>query len=253
MTPKNGAAALRVAIALLVLDGLLGCAATQVALSKKDLVVQTKMSESIFLDPVEPDQQTVHIRIRNTSDKDFDLEAQVKAAIEGGGYQVVRSPSKARYRLQANVLAVEIADPTAAEAALSGGYGGTLAGATAGAVVGGASHGWRGAGLGAGVGGLFGAGTELVSGSLVHDVTYMVVTDIQLVEKAPSGAFVRTDTQIDNRQGTTGRSRQTVSTVGKDIKYRTRIVSTANKANLEYEEAHGPLARGIAKSLSGLF
>ena len=94
---------------------------------------------------------------------------------------------------------------------------------------------------------------SLIADNLVHDVTYMVVTDIQLVEEAPSGAFVRTDQQIDNRQGSTGRTTQTVSSVGTQLKYRTRIVSTANKVNLKYEEAHGPLASGIARSLSGLF
>ena len=81
----------------------------------------------------------------------------------------------------------------------------------------------------------------------------MVVTDIQLTEKAPSGAFVRTDLKIDNKQGSTGGSRQTVSSVGDEIKYRVRIVSTANKVNLDFNEAHAPLANGIARSLSGLF
>jgi hypothetical protein len=88
---------------------------------------------------------------------------------------------------------------------------------------------------------------------LVHDVTFMVVTDIQLTENAPSGAYVRTDLQIDNKQGSTGRSRQTVSSVGEKLKYQVRIVSTANKVNLKFTEAHAPLADGIARSLAGLF
>src|SRR6266404_1855191 len=51
----------------LVQAGLWGCAATQVALSKKDLDVQTKMSESVFLDPVSPDKMSIYLKIRNTS------------------------------------------------------------------------------------------------------------------------------------------------------------------------------------------
>jgi hypothetical protein len=41
--------------------------------------------------------------------------------------------------------------------------------------------------------------------------------------------------------------------VTKFKKYRTRVVSTANKVNLEYEEAAPALTQGLAKSLSGLF
>jgi hypothetical protein len=36
-------------------------------------------------------------------------------------------------------------------------------------------------------------------------------------------------------------------------KYRTRVVSTANKANLQYEEAAVELTNGLARSISGLF
>jgi hypothetical protein len=36
-------------------------------------------------------------------------------------------------------------------------------------------------------------------------------------------------------------------------KYRTRVVSTANKANLQYEEAATELTNGLARSISGLF
>jgi len=34
--------------------------------------------------------------------------------------------------------------------------------------------------------------------------------------------------------------------------YRTRVVSTANQVNLEFEDAKNELQKGLAKSLSGL-
>jgi hypothetical protein len=35
--------------------------------------------------------------------------------------------------------------------------------------------------------------------------------------------------------------------------YRTRVVSTANKVNLNYEEAAPALTEGLTRSLAGLF
>ena len=40
---------------------LSGCAATQVAISKRNLDVQTKMSATIFLDPVKESRRTVFV------------------------------------------------------------------------------------------------------------------------------------------------------------------------------------------------
>ena len=57
---------------------LSGCGALHTAVAKRNLDVQTKMSSSIFLDPVEPEQRTIYVDIRNTSDKpEFDLKPQV--------------------------------------------------------------------------------------------------------------------------------------------------------------------------------
>lgn len=249
-------ALVRVAVLGVALMFLSGCAATQVMVSKRNLDVQTKMSETVFLDPVGPEKKIMHIQIRNTSDKDnFDIADSLKDAMTKKGYRITENPDEAYYRLQANVLSVAKTDPTAAQAALHGGYGGAvLGGAVAGAVIGGAaSRSWGGAGIGAAAGGLLAGATETVTGSLVKDVLFMVVTDIQLVEKAPEGVIVRQDSQQNLKQGIGGTATQSSSEVSKFKKYRTRVVSTANKANLEYEEAAPALTQGLTKALSGLF
>jgi len=235
---------------------LSGCAASQVMISKRNLDVQTKMSETIFLDPVEPDQKVMYVEVRNTSDKDnFELEGPIKEAMAKRGYRVTQNPKEAHYRLQANVLQVAKTDPTAAAAALQGGYGGPIAGgAVAGALIGAAASGnYVGAGAGALAGGLLAGVTETVTGSFVKDVVFMVVTDIQVVEKAEEGVIVRQDSQQNLKQGMGGSQQQTTSEVTKHKKYRTRVVSTANKANLEYEEASPALTQGLTRALSGLF
>jgi len=231
-----------------------GCKALHTSIAKKDLDVQTKMSDTIFLDPVGPDKKVIYIEVKNTSDKDnFDIETPIKAAIAKRGYRVTDDPEEAHYRLQANVLSVAKASPTAAEAALGGGYGGALAGGALGAGVGLATHGGIGGGSGGLIGSFVGGLTETVADAFVKDVTFMAVTDVQLVEKAPKGVIVRSDSQQNLAQGMAGTQRQTFSEVGKLKKYRTRVVSTANKANLEYEEAEALLTKGLVRSLSNLF
>ena len=245
----------RVAVGGLALMFLSGCAATEVMISKRNLDVQTKMSETVFLDPVGPEKMIMHIQIRNTSDKDnFDIVAPLKEAMIKKGYRITEDPNKAYYRLQANILSVSKTDPTAAAAALNSGYGGALAlGAVLGGGVGYAAGGYGGAIGGGLAGAALGGVTELVTGALVKDVLFMVVTDIQLVEKAADGVIVRQDNQQSLKQGMGGSSQQSSSEVTKFKKYRTRVVSTANKANLEYEEAAPALTQGLTKSLSGLF
>jgi hypothetical protein len=230
-----------------------GCAAVHTSIAKKDLDVQTKMSDTVFLDPVGPDKKTVFVQVRNTSDKQFDIEGPIVMAISSRGYRVTQDPEAAHFRLLGNVLSVGKSSPTAAEAALASGYGGAFAGSAAGAVVGGVTHGWTGAAVGGVVGGVLGGVTSTVANAAVKDVTFMVVTDIEITEKARPGVIVRQDARQDASQGLGGRRTQTSSEVTDMKKYRTRIVSTANKVNLEYAEAAPELTAGLIRSISGLF
>ena len=229
---------------------LSGCSALHTSIAKRNLDVQTKMSHTIFLDPVGPDKKVIFVQVRNTSDKEnFDIEGPLKEALTKRGYRVTDDPDEAHYRLQANVLSVAKTTPEEAQQMLAGGYGaplvGAAAGAAAGVVVGGA-----GGGVAGGILGML--GTVAVD-AFVEDVLFLAVTDVQLVEKAPEGVIVRSDSAQNLAQGMAGTQNQTYSEVGKFKKYRTRVISTANKANLEYAEAAEPLTKGLARSLSGLF
>jgi len=242
---------------LLILVTLLllsGCAAMHTAISKKNLDMQTKMSDTVFLDPVAPDQRSIFIQVRNTSDKtNFDIEAPIRTAIRSRGYTVTSDPNEAHYWLLANVLSVDKSSPSAAEAALHSGFGGAFAGAAIGAGVGGGIGGWTGAGYGGLAGGLAGALVETVANAAVKDVTYMVVTDIEISEKVKNGVVLREDTKLDRKQGLSGAVSQTSSEVADRKKYRTRVVSTANKVNLDYEEAAPGLSANLVRAVSGIF
>lgn len=236
---------------------LSGCAAVHTSIAKKDLDVQTKMSDSIFLDPVEPDKKVIYLNVRNTSDKtNFDITATVARALEGRGYRITTNPKEAHYWLQANILSVDKASPTAAESALRAGYGGLGSAALGGAVgvaAGAAIDGFT----GAGIGGLAGAAAFGLASTLadaaVKDVTFMAITDVEIAERAEEGVIVREDRQQDAKQGVGGARRQSSTKVSEMNKFRTRVVSTANKVNLQYEEAAVELTNGLARSISGLF
>lgn len=240
---------------LLVLAGVLsGCAATQVAIGKKDLVVQTKTSMSVFVEPVSKSKRTVYLDVKSGV-MEFDRRAFKKFVKEqfvlnDTGYTLVDDPGRARFQMVAYVLNLEIASPTAAEAALHKGFlgGGVAAGAAAGAVLNSGNR-WAGA---AG-GGLLGGAVEMIGGALVKDVTYMLVCDVQIREKAGKGVYVRKDTAISNKVSDSGTSKQRVSEVGKYKEYRTRIVTTANKANLKLPEAQDLMFRKTAYAISGFF
>jgi hypothetical protein len=240
--------------AMTVVSLLGGCAAVHTSIAKKDLDVQTKMSDTIFLDPVGPDKRQIFLDVRNTSDKaNFDILLPVKQALQSKGYIISNDPEAAHYWLRANILSVDKASPTAAESALHSGYGGSLAGAAAGAAIGGGLGGWSGAGIGGLAGVVVGGAVETIADAAVKDVTYMVVTDIEIAERAKDGVVVRQDSLQDAKQGIGGSRRQTSSEVSDRKKYRTRIVSTANQANLDYNEAAPSLTSGLVRSISGMF
>lgn len=248
----NKILALTSVIAFLTVLG--GCAAVHTSIAKKDLDVQTKMSDTVFLDPVGPSKKTIYVDIRNTSDKsNFDIQASIVRNLQTKGYTVTSDPDRAHYWLRANVLSVDKASPTAAENALHAGYGGAITGAAVGAATGAALGGWG----GAGIGGLAGAAAfgvaETVADAYVKDVTYMAITDIEIAEKAKKGVMVRQDSKQDAKQGIGGGRTQTSSELSDKKQYRVRIVSTANKVNLEYPEAAPLLTEGLTRSISGVF
>lgn len=236
-----------VAVALTAAFVLNGCSAAHVAISKRDLDVQTKMSATIFLDPVKSDQRTVFVQVRNTSDQPaMDLAPDIAASVAGKGYQVVDDPDHAHYILQANVLYVGKSDPSANALTLQSGYGGAAAGALAGFAGGGGGRGIIAAGL---LGGI----TDTVSGALVKDVYFTITTDVQIKERGPAGLQARAATEHNLQQGTSGETQVTYTEQTDWKTYQTRIVSVANKANLEFDEAVPALRQGLTRSLAGLF
>jgi len=248
---KNAHGKLGLLLAVLALVALLsGCAATATAIRYQDLDVQTKMSATIFLEPVPPHMRTIFIQVRNTSDKPFYIEQEVAAAIAARGYQIVFDPNQAHYILQANILAVGRTDQSALENATGLGYGGVLAGATAGALLGHATG--HSAWAGAAIGGLAMGAAEVIAGSATQVVWYAAITDIQISERTRSAVSEQFSSTL--RQGTAQTYQQQRSAKMTDVmKYQTRISSSARKVNLQFPEAEPYLRQGLVQAISGLF
>lgn len=224
---------------------LSGCAATQMAIEHRNLNVQTKMSNTIFLNPVPPSEQTVYVQFKNTSDKNLDvaaLEQEVDASLAAQGYRIVPF-TQAHYILQVNILSVGKTTESAAQQSLADGYGGALAGALAGGVIGNSYE-------GAGVGGLAGGAIGFLADSLVHTNTYAMVTDVQVGVRSKHA--VSTSTAANLQQGTSTVTHQNTYAQGHWLYYRTRIVSTADQVGLKFQKALPVLQGQLVHSVSGI-
>lgn len=228
---------------------LAGCAATQTALEHGSLQVSTKQSETVFLEPVSNTKKTVYVAVKNTSDEEVDISTQLKTALNNQGYQVVNQPNSAHYLLQANILKVGKMSIAASQSALGGGYGSSIAGGLAGAAVGSLTNTTTGV-IG---GGLAGGVLGMAADSLIKDVNYTMITDIQISERVGQGVQVKEQLQSHLKNGDSTYISQISSKDSQYQRYHTRIVSNAEKVNLKFADARNALEQGLVKSITGIF
>jgi outer membrane lipoprotein SlyB len=228
---------------------LTGCAATQTAIEHGSLQVSTKQSETVFLDPISKAQKTVYVSVKNTSDEEVDITPQLKIALSSHGYKIVNNPNAAHYLLQANVLKVGKMSIAASQSALGGGYGSAIAGSVAGTAVGSFTN----SSTGIIAGGLAGGVIGLAADSLIKDVNYTMITDVQISEKVDKGIKVNEQFQSHLKNGRSSIISQTSSRDSQYQRYRTRVVSNADKVNLKFADARPALEQGLVKVISGIF
>lgn len=226
-----------------------GCASTKTMLEHGNLDVASKMSATIFLDPVAPDKKTILVQVRNTSDQaNFNPNNMIVAKLERAGYTITDNPDYANYMLQANILKVARMDKDDAQKVLFAGYGGTIEGAVIGAAIGSVNS-----GKAMLAGGLLGSALGTVADALVREVTYSVITDIQLSERAGDGVVINEHSHTTLSQGTGGKKQVTSNEATNWRRHQTRVVSIAGKVNLKFEDAKPELLDGISNSVTGIF
>lgn len=229
---------------------LTGCGAISTEIHHGSLKVSSHMSNSIFLEPIEAKDKTVFVRFTNTSDKQsFNPQKALMSNLQHNGWRVVSIPSKAHVEILGNILSVAKVNQNQLHAMLGSGFGEAVFGAGAGALAGAAI---TGTGEGALAGGaIMGAGSWLAD-QMIQDVTFATTTDVQLEVKLPKGKKAQSQTTTNLSQGNSTQERQTLSGSSDRIKYRTRIISYADKVNLNFKEAVPALEGQLALSIAGI-
>lgn len=240
---------LRLAPGLLMGTSLLlvSCAATQTAIQHGKLSSSTKMSESIFLEPVPPRLKTAYVSVKNTSDQKIDFSSKLASALQAHGYKVVKNPNSAHYLVQANVLKIGQMSKKDSDAAIGAGFGSTLAGIGTGVALGSLTNSSNAMIAGGLAGGLASAAAD----ALIKDVNYAMITDIQISERSNKVITQHTKASLDN--GSSTNTTQDYEEKTNFKRYRTRLVSNADKVNLKFAQAAPVLERQAANSIAGIF
>jgi outer membrane lipoprotein SlyB len=225
---------------------LSGCAAIQTEVDHHALKVNSKMSNSIFLPP-EDSKKPIFVDVHNTSsEQGIPLKADLISQLKQDGYQVDYTYHKTDIVIQANILqAGQVQNQQELENSLSNGFGGALAGSLAGSAI-------SGTGEGALVGGGIGAVGGYVGGLFVKDVTYSLITDVEI--SVPTNATVDSKTVSQLQNGSSMQTRQTIeNTKNHTLTYKTRIVSYADQVNLKFETAASVLSKQMATEIANIF
>ncbi len=226
---------------------LASCAATQTALEYRNLETTSKLSQTVFLNPVTDNQKTIFLQIKNTSSKPLTIDPILVRGLTLKGYQVLSNPNKAHYWLQVNIKSIEKMNANESQSALLGGYGSVLGSIGAGASLGALSH----HNQGVLVGGLAGGLASIAADALIKNVNYTMITDVQISERTNDTILEKSTARLSN--GSSSHITQTSQKNSAYQKYQTRIVSTANKVNLSLDKAKDAFESDLANTLLGIF
>ena len=249
---------LKLGSVLLMSTILLGCSAAQTMMKKKELSVESRTSYSVVLEPVAPSKRIVYAKVRDLSGNSMRkaMQKELESIFISEGFTVTKDPEKANMMITASIIAASKGTAEDAAGYLNSGYTGGIEGAaTLGALAAiGGSSGKQTMGLAA-IGGIGGFLTD----TLVEDVYYTFVMDVELRERPLDGDVIQNQTNNTTLKGVSGRnanmsSKDSSSVVRGEnynwVKYETRIVTTANKMNLKIEEAIPEVQHKTAETLT---
>ncbi len=244
---KTISKALSFVVTMAVVLLLSGCMASQTALSHHSLEVNTKMTNSVFLQPTKPSEKVVYLAVSNTSDQPSmnSLKPALVQDLRVNGYQVVNDPSKAHYLLQVNVLQAGKKQPSGKQNVVDGALSGGLVGGTTGALIDNANA------TDIAVGAVAGAAAGTLANTLIKDVSYTLTTDVQISERTTNDIHANTKSTVSN--GSSSKTTLTSNNTTQWQKYRTKVISSAEKMNLKFDEASPQLVTSMAHTIAGIF
>lgn len=94
-------------LSTLILCGVVaGCVSTQTPTNRDSLYVSSVVSGNVKLEPVAPEKRIAYVGVRDISGENFDVKKEVIAGLQAKGMQITEDPSKANFMLMATVLKV---------------------------------------------------------------------------------------------------------------------------------------------------
>jgi len=236
-------------ISILLMASSLGVLPGCAAIQHRELSVQAKMSDTIFLNPETLESgKPIYVRVTNTSDfQEINFGEMLKNKIQASGRKVTVSPKEAAYLIQANLLYLgeEKKDYTY-EGALAGGFGGALGTAIA------TRHSSFGTQSLASAGvGLAAAGVGALVGSMVHVDDYIGLVDVQIKEAVEGGVRGVETASLKQGSGNTVQTERSIQDSRQE--YRTRIGVKATQTNIDRTAAANAIAERLAAQIAGYF
>ena len=189
----------------------------------------------------------IFVQVKNTTDQTITVKDKLIGALQQEGFVITDNPDQAYEMVQVDVLQAGKTSMDNINSAFNDGYGGAVAGAMVGAGV--SDNPWTGGAIGGIVGGLTGAAAD----SWITDVTYSVTTDVQVSIRLPKGATAAQTVQSNLKQGggTVVSSKYSLSSSWQP--YQTRIISYADKVNLQFADAEPILSTNLATEIANIF
>jgi hypothetical protein len=231
----------------LVIISVSGCSAVSTAVKKQDLLVETRMSESVVLEPMAPSDRLAYVRVRDTSGNGLrkGMQQILVDQLASEGIRTTLNPKEANLMLNATILQAGKSDKSSVNSALASGFaGGALAGGLS-SMTGSSNKQAVGAGLA-------GAALGFLADTMIEDVYYSFIIDVELRERPLDGDSYENASQTSGTKGTSTKFQSNVQR-GENYKwliYKTRIVTTANQMNLKLEDAMPIVQQKTAMSLS---
>lgn len=229
----------------------IGCSSTVRAIKNKELAVEAKMSDTIFLDAeILTDDPKIFVRVANTSDfQDVDFSDLLKKSLSEQGHSIASKASGVQYQVAANLLYMgQKKEGMDTDSILKAGFGGGILGAGIAAASGSSLREAGAAGL---IAGAAIAGGEALVGGIFHVDEYIGVIDIQIKEEVDGGVTGFQDAQMQNGMNTNIKTTRNIKSDKQE--YRTRIVVSAKQTRMDRSEAVNVISARLASQISGLF
>ena len=238
---------------ILISFNLSGCQGLSRAIKHSKLDIMTKMSDTIFLDPISQEKKTVFVQVRNTSGcNKLDIKSDVVHSLVCKGYDVVNDMNKANYMMQINVLQIGKSNAENPFSILTAGYGGAIAGGLIGGVTT-SNKSLSGLSLATSIvtGGVIGGIASSIFDAATSIVQYVVVTDIQVSQRLHNKKIKETTKSYVKQ----GKNSTVHSSYTQDVewkRYQTRVVSVAKKVNLKLAKALPEIKENLVYSITGI-